>query len=635
MKGKRRMKGKKKKNYGHYLLKYLLIAALLAGIVCFYYVKMVCRQLYDSQEALIARKTRVAADKISKLTVAGNYGEALRHCIGLSLNCDAGKQELILLTELRNFPLDGRSVGYVAIEDVETGEMLYEEKPGAILRVYDEKKKAYEDGSLAHTLFQDDPYDYYYCDDEEMEEIYQKMELCQQRALEAERSFMMENFYSFSGSYSAGVRVINYYIKGDHFLPGKVTAYSWKNIRAKNGAVLDQEFQEEWETKKTPGADYLFQTAEKIGNSETLTASLLFLGMQKQTITAQEKAQAYELFHSQGSGIPAGDNTIQNHRWEKGIFLPRSMSFSARSLFADASGKVYRLMVYEKIDHFQVMRGFWENQFQYIPIILLIVAILAWIEFSRSRYRLMTSGYREMLMDSMAHDLKSPLTAISGYMENLSDILITEQGETSPKQIMQETLQEGEDGNNQDKMELAKYYMNQILGNVDYMNSIVTQNLEILKYDKQKRRLDRHPVDLRKLFEEAFRRYQDEVEKKCVEVLINGELTEKGDQELLQKAVDNLVTNAIRYTQQGGKITLELQKRGFQLTNTTELEYGKRLNKLWEPFVRGQDSRSGPGTGLGLAIVANVFDRHNWKYQLKYESAKKEFGCIVKIPVNL
>ncbi|MBQ9488552.1 MAG: hypothetical protein IJU80_01315, partial [Lachnospiraceae bacterium] len=73
----------------------------------------------------------------------------------------------------------------------------------------------------------------------------------------------------------------------------------------------------------------------------------------------------------------------------------------------------------------------------------------------------------------------------------------------------------------------------------------------------------------------------------------------------------------------------------FTVQNTTDIEYKGSLKKLWEPFVRGEDSRTGRGTGMGLAIVANVLDRHSWKYQLKYDKEKKLFLCLVKIPMGI
>ncbi|MBQ2101482.1 MAG: hypothetical protein II477_10515, partial [Lachnospiraceae bacterium] len=124
-------------------------------------------------------------------------------------------------------------------------------------------------------------------------------------------------------------------------------------------------------------------------------------------------------------------------------------------------------------------------------------------------------------------------------------------------------------------------------------------------------------------------------EKQKLKIALEGELNVKGDEALLQKVAENLVTNCVRYTSEGGEIRVTFEKRGFTVQNATDIEYKGSLKKLWEPFVRGEDSRTGRGTGMGLAIVSNVLDRHSWKYQLKYDKEKKLFICQVKIPMGI
>ena len=241
-------------------------------------------------------------------------------------------------------------------------------------------------------------------------------------------------------------------------------------------------------------------------------------------------------------------------------------------------------------------------------IFTLASGLIAYIDYLRKRHVFMTEEYRNALMDSMAHDLKSPLMAISGYAENLVEHV------------------------NDDKRE---HYAEQIQKSVDYMNGIVIHNLEILKFDKDRRKPVRKDTDLRKLFEEAFDRYRGEVEEHKLKLELEGELVEKGDEELLQRAVENLVTNWIRYTPDGGSITLYFSRHRFRIVNDTEIEYSGSLKKLWEPFVRGEESRTGKGTGLGLAIVANVLDRHSWKYRLHYDKVHKTFLCEIRIPMGI
>ena len=290
--------------------------------------------------------------------------------------------------------------------------------------------------------------------------------------------------------------------------------------------------------------------------------------------------------------------------------LPASMSFYGSCLLMDQTGKVYLLSYYNKFDQLRISSFI--GGLSFLPFLAAVPFLLAWIEYSRKKYLLMTAEYREILMDSMAHDLKSPLMAISGYTENLRDILESSSGK-----------------------KLGLHYADQILDNVNYMNSIVKKNAEILKYDRQTKKVIRKPVKLNELFEDTLNRYQGEIQKKKLTVTMSGELTEKGDEALLQKVAENLITNAIHYTPDSGKIEILFVKHQFTISNTTDIPYTGNLKKLWEPFVRGDDSRTGRGTGLGLAIVANILDRHRWKYRLKYDSSNKTFLCTVHIPIGI
>jgi len=291
-------------------------------------------------------------------------------------------------------------------------------------------------------------------------------------------------------------------------------------------------------------------------------------------------------------------------------FWNGQMVFARSAYFQDGTGHVYQACAYENISELlqgNALFALWWGI--YLGLIFTLASgLIAYIDYLRKRHVFMTEEYRNALMDSMAHDLKSPLMAISGYAENLVEHV------------------------NDDKRE---HYAEQIQKSVAYMNGIVIHNLEILKFDKDRRKPVRKDTDLRRLFEEAFDRYRGEVEEHKLELKLEGELVEKGDEELLQRAVENLVTNCIRYTPDGGSITLHFSKHRFRIANDTEIEYSGSLKKLWEPFVRGEESRTGKGTGLGLAIVANVLDRHSWKYRLHYDKVHKTFLCEIRIPMGI
>ena len=292
--------------------------------------------------------------------------------------------------------------------------------------------------------------------------------------------------------------------------------------------------------------------------------------------------------------------------------MPKTRFYARKFFFRDATGKIYKAVFYCEADTEELMFHsiFLNDVLTLYGISFIILFVIAFLtsewEYRKKRYVFMTEGYRDMLVDSMAHDLKSPLMAISGYAENLKDNL------------------------KENQLEKSEYYAEKIYDNAGYVNSLITKNLEALRYDHQAKKLVKQRLDLRKLFEEAVQRHQNELEERNLHVTMEGESQAKGDEEMLQRVADNLIANCIRYGSEEGEIKIAFGTNKLVLQNQTELTYQGNLKKLWEPFVRGEESRSGKGTGLGLAITANVLDRHGWKYSLGYDKEKKLFTCTIR-----
>jgi two-component system, OmpR family, phosphate regulon sensor histidine kinase PhoR len=107
---------------------------------------------------------------------------------------------------------------------------------------------------------------------------------------------------------------------------------------------------------------------------------------------------------------------------------------------------------------------------------------------------------------------------------------------------------------------------------------------------------------------------------------INEEIDLLGSAEELQSALSNLVSNAIRYTPQGGNIQIrwQLQTDGSGLFSVTDNGIGieqKHIDRLTERFYRVDRGRSREtgGTGLGLSIVKHILTRHQAKLQITSE----------------
>ena len=96
--------------------------------------------------------------------------------------------------------------------------------------------------------------------------------------------------------------------------------------------------------------------------------------------------------------------------------------------------------------------------------------------------------------------------------------------------------------------------------------------------------------------------------------LAAGSLVVRGDALLLRELVSNLVDNALRYTPEGGIITVDVRRREDGRTALAVVDTGpgvplKERERVFEPFYRGSETLT-PGTGLGLAIVRTIALAH-------------------------
>lgn len=227
----------------------------------------------------------------------------------------------------------------------------------------------------------------------------------------------------------------------------------------------------------------------------------------------------------------------------------------------------------------------------YIPL-LLISSVFVFVIHKRKIVKYEKEQYRRTLTDSLSHDLKSPITALRGYAESLKENLNTEKRDV---------------------------YADAILESSDYMDRLINGNMELIKLEEMGRVRNKENTDLVKVSEELFVKYKPVLEEKGITLTITGDYQRKANKELITRALENLVSNAVKYTNKNGSITLIGGKDELSLSNTTSSFPDRKPDDLWEPFVKGNDSRTGEdGNGLGLAIAKRIFNMHKFKSKITY-----------------
>lgn len=224
---------------------------------------------------------------------------------------------------------------------------------------------------------------------------------------------------------------------------------------------------------------------------------------------------------------------------------------------------------------------------------LSLVGAVLWANVSYTRYKIQREmfAYRTMVTNTMAHDLKSPLMAISGYVENIMENTNPEKNEHYLKEISKKTV---------------------------YMNHLIENTLELAESEEMVVE-KKSSLELRDCISEILDDFADRVEEKKLSVMVDGRKQVECDANAMRIALRNVVENAVKYAEENGKIVILLQEKAIVVKNTSR-PVEMDGDKLFEAFVKDDASRTGAkGNGLGLAIVKSICEAHGYTPTADYD----------------
>lgn len=211
------------------------------------------------------------------------------------------------------------------------------------------------------------------------------------------------------------------------------------------------------------------------------------------------------------------------------------------------------------------------------------------------RIELLVSNLR-MTTDSLSHDLRSPLTRLRGHIEELARTDLT-----------------GED---------RASYSDRAVEEINYILRVFTDLTEIARAEAGIGRADFEALDLATVASEVADFYGPVAADKGVSIRVGGSAAEAlGNRALLSQALSNLLENALRYAPEGSEIAISTQTSGSRSVLTVS-DRGAGIppedhDRVLQPFVTLDPSRSGGSTGLGLALVAAVARLHGGSIALQ------------------
>ena len=220
-------------------------------------------------------------------------------------------------------------------------------------------------------------------------------------------------------------------------------------------------------------------------------------------------------------------------------------------------------------------------------ISMLIALLWSWRKNVANKANYAFEDYQKNLINNLAHDIKTPLTAIGGYAENLIRL-----------------HQSGDDEKTED-------YLNAIMENVAYTDSIVNKTLELNRISEITK-VNKMQIDVNKAVNECVSKYKLLLEGKGISLNISGNAAVNADSDTFLTAVENLVSNAVKYTPDGGFINIEIDDKRLKMFN--EVVEAIDVKNIMMPFVKGDKARSGKkGSGLGLSIAKSAAAANGFK----------------------
>lgn len=218
----------------------------------------------------------------------------------------------------------------------------------------------------------------------------------------------------------------------------------------------------------------------------------------------------------------------------------------------------------------------------------------------------MESSRREFVAN-VSHELRTPLTTIKSYLEAL------------------------EDGALEDR-ELAQRFIGVTRAESERMIRLVTDLLNLSRFDSRQAIMIPEPVSITSMLEEVVDRFSFQLQQRDIELELNIEANMPlvyCDPDQIDQVLDNLISNAIKYSFEGGRIEVNAHRTEQDFVEIRVIDNGigipgKHLDRIFERFYRVDKARSRNmgGTGLGLSIAREIIKAHGGTIHLDSEMNK-------------
>jgi len=231
-----------------------------------------------------------------------------------------------------------------------------------------------------------------------------------------------------------------------------------------------------------------------------------------------------------------------------------------------------------------------------VALAAIAALVFAVIKYQKDKTVWKIFEYRIKTTEAMAHDLKTPLSTMMCYLDNL------EESAEDPGKVRE--------------------YTRNLDEKVETMDHMISDILLFSKSESGKMPLAKEKVNVKEVIGESLKEFPDiKADVKGCDTILTT------DRKVFGQAITNLLSNCDRYGKKGSVVNIEITPDVLTIANKTDRTYDD-VHSLKTPFVKGDESRGSNGTGLGLAIADNNLAMLGYKMELKSEQG--EFRVMIK-----
>jgi len=234
------------------------------------------------------------------------------------------------------------------------------------------------------------------------------------------------------------------------------------------------------------------------------------------------------------------------------------------------------------------------------------------VQIAHSANRLSTQLKKEQELrkqwaQDIAHDLRTPVSVLKAQFEGIRDGVL----DLTPSRI-EKNMKE--------------------IGRVE---RLISDLEELMSLESPEKKLSRKEIKAQAVVDLLRDRFSFETSKKNIRFVGKTMIdTFAADQILIQRALTNFMSNAVRHAERDGTISVLIAKRDGSVTltvsNTGELIPANEIDRVFDRLFRGEYARNTPGSGLGLTIAKKIAELHGGSISIR---SQKNTGTEVKMTI--